>query len=79
MSVQELFEARNVMATIVSVYCSCGLCCAIRLALLEWWRWDEWYSRIPSTMALPFWITTFSATLTNLAVLLPGHMIAAAT
>ena len=71
MSVQDLFEVRDVIVTNVSVYCSCGICCAIRLALLELCRWNEWYGRIPSTLALSFWITSFSASLTNLAVLLP--------
>jgi len=38
MSVQNLFEVRYVIATIVFEYCSYGICYAIRLALLEWCR-----------------------------------------
>jgi len=71
MSAQDLFEVRDVFATVVSVCCSCGMCYAVKLALLEWCRWNECYGRIPPTMALSFWITLFSASLTNLAVLLP--------
>jgi hypothetical protein len=71
MSVQDLFEVRYLTVTIVFVSFNCGMCSAVRLALLEWCRWDERYSRIPSTMPLSFLITTFSASLTNLAVLLP--------